>query len=206
MWGLLRTDHRSAMICLSPNAIQCRYITKENALFKPLTHNNGYELVMKVWMVLRVIWGLKAVSTHCTCVIKTWKADVLACLSHFSWFHSNPSGSTMPYMSWLWEESWVMEVVPSSVICTFRFPLKKMKPHLNCSNHISLYIVCVLCAFRQAGPIDPCLRDQTNILSIPGFIKKLISIVLKPFVSASHLCLIKQSVAWIEHIQPNVFH
>uniref|UniRef100_A0A8C2BG92 Fatty-acid amide hydrolase 1 n=1 Tax=Cyprinus carpio TaxID=7962 RepID=A0A8C2BG92_CYPCA len=39
----------------------------------------------------------------------------------------------------------------------------------------------------QAGPIDPCLRDQTNILSIPGFIKKLISIVLKPFVSASHL-------------------
>lgn len=115
-------------------------------------------------------------------------------VSRFSWFHSNPSGSAMPYMSWLWEESWVMEVVPSSVICTFRFPLKKMKPHLNCSNHISLYIVCVLCAFRQAGPIDPCLRDQANILSIPGFIKKLISIVLKPFVSASHLCLIKQSV------------
>ncbi|XP_026112274.1 vitamin D3 hydroxylase-associated protein-like isoform X1 [Carassius auratus] len=33
----------------------------------------------------------------------------------------------------------------------------------------------------QAGPVDPCLRAQTNILSIPGFIKKLISVVLKPF-------------------------
>ncbi|XP_016339359.1 fatty-acid amide hydrolase 1 [Sinocyclocheilus anshuiensis] len=33
----------------------------------------------------------------------------------------------------------------------------------------------------QAGPIDPCLRAQANMLSIPGFIKKLISIVLKPF-------------------------
>uniref|UniRef100_A0A8C2J0L9 Fatty-acid amide hydrolase 1 n=1 Tax=Cyprinus carpio TaxID=7962 RepID=A0A8C2J0L9_CYPCA len=51
-----------------------------------------------------------------------------------------------------------------------------------------------------AGPIDPCLRDQTNILSIPGFIKKLISIVLKPFVSASHLCLIKQSVEYIQEV------
>uniref|UniRef100_A0A9J8B8S9 Fatty-acid amide hydrolase 1 n=1 Tax=Cyprinus carpio carpio TaxID=630221 RepID=A0A9J8B8S9_CYPCA len=48
----------------------------------------------------------------------------------------------------------------------------------------------------QAGPIDPCLRDQTNILSIPGFIKKLISIVLKPFVSASHLSVAE---LWRQH-------
>uniref|UniRef100_A0A672PEF2 Fatty-acid amide hydrolase 1 n=1 Tax=Sinocyclocheilus grahami TaxID=75366 RepID=A0A672PEF2_SINGR len=50
------------------------------------------------------------------------------------------------------------------------------------------------------GPIDPCLRAQANMLSIPGFIKKLISIVLKPFVSASHLCLIKQSVEYIQEV------
>lgn len=33
----------------------------------------------------------------------------------------------------------------------------------------------------KAGPIDPCLRDQTILLTIPGFVKKLLSVVLKPF-------------------------
>ncbi|ROL41638.1 Fatty-acid amide hydrolase 1 [Anabarilius grahami] len=33
----------------------------------------------------------------------------------------------------------------------------------------------------KAGPIDPCLWDQATLLSTPGFIKKLLSIFLKPF-------------------------
>ncbi|KAK2888797.1 hypothetical protein Q8A67_014172 [Cirrhinus molitorella] len=40
----------------------------------------------------------------------------------------------------------------------------------------------------KAGPIDPCLCSQPTVLGTPGFIKKLISVVLKPFyprISAS---------------------
>ncbi|XDV36465.1 hypothetical protein PO909_006238 [Leuciscus waleckii] len=32
----------------------------------------------------------------------------------------------------------------------------------------------------KSGPIDSCLRDQAALLRIPGFIKKLLSVVLKP--------------------------
>uniref|UniRef100_A0A8C2CW55 Fatty-acid amide hydrolase 1 n=1 Tax=Cyprinus carpio TaxID=7962 RepID=A0A8C2CW55_CYPCA len=46
-----------------------------------------------------------------------------------------------------------------------------------------MYIVCVLCDFRKPSPIDPCIRNQDMILSTPGFIMRLISFVLKPFVS-----------------------
>uniref|UniRef100_A0A8C1QJ93 Fatty-acid amide hydrolase 1 n=1 Tax=Cyprinus carpio TaxID=7962 RepID=A0A8C1QJ93_CYPCA len=35
----------------------------------------------------------------------------------------------------------------------------------------------------KPSPIDPCIRNQDMILSTPGFIMRLISFVLKPFVS-----------------------
>ncbi|XP_016321471.1 vitamin D3 hydroxylase-associated protein-like [Sinocyclocheilus anshuiensis] len=38
-----------------------------------------------------------------------------------------------------------------------------------------------LISHLKPGPIDPCLRDQYIVLSTPGFIKRLISVVLKPF-------------------------
>uniref|UniRef100_A0A673H975 Fatty-acid amide hydrolase 1 n=1 Tax=Sinocyclocheilus rhinocerous TaxID=307959 RepID=A0A673H975_9TELE len=42
---------------------------------------------------------------------------------------------------------------------------------------------CTLISHLKPGPIDPCLREQYIMLSTPGFIKRLISVVLKPFVS-----------------------
>uniref|UniRef100_A0A9J8BQ38 Fatty-acid amide hydrolase 1 n=1 Tax=Cyprinus carpio carpio TaxID=630221 RepID=A0A9J8BQ38_CYPCA len=56
-------------------------------------------------------------------------------------------------------------------------------PRLIHSNHMSgVYCMC-LCDFRKPSPIDPCIRNQDMILSTPGFIMRLISFVLKPFVS-----------------------
>ncbi|XP_067229989.1 fatty-acid amide hydrolase 1 isoform X1 [Chanodichthys erythropterus] len=57
----------------------------------------------------------------------------------------------------------------------------------------------------KAGPIDPCLRDQATLLGIPGFIKKLLFVVLKPFyprLSASlHASVRVGSIAelWRQH-------
>ncbi|XP_039505124.1 fatty-acid amide hydrolase 1 isoform X2 [Pimephales promelas] len=40
---------------------------------------------------------------------------------------------------------------------------------------------CTHYSHLKSGPIDPCIWDQATLLSVPGFIKKILSAVLKPF-------------------------
>ncbi|XP_016368940.1 fatty-acid amide hydrolase 1 [Sinocyclocheilus rhinocerous] len=61
---------------------------------------------------------------------------------------------------------------------------------------------CTLISHLKPGPIDPCLREQYIMLSTPGFIKRLISVVLKPFDIQPNLKVGNQSVAelWRQHV------
>lgn len=45
---------------------------------------------------------------------------------------------------------------------------------------------CV-CDFREGGHIDPTLRPQIAPYRLPKFIKKFLSVILKPIVSINHL-------------------
>uniref|UniRef100_A0A3B5LVA6 Amidase domain-containing protein n=1 Tax=Xiphophorus couchianus TaxID=32473 RepID=A0A3B5LVA6_9TELE len=41
--------------------------------------------------------------------------------------------------------------------------------------------------FRKGGPVDPCLKPQIHLYSIPHWLKRILKFLLKPFVSSASL-------------------
>ncbi|XP_067314992.1 fatty-acid amide hydrolase 1 [Pseudorasbora parva] len=48
---------------------------------------------------------------------------------------------------------------------------------------------CTFFSHLKEGPVDPCLCNQDILLSIPGFIKKFLSFLLKPFYPRLAACM-----------------